>query len=295
MTATASDNSGSAELKVLVQRATERLDAAGAESPRLDAELLMAFSAGITRERLFSDTIVVDDGLRQTYASLIDMRAARMPLAYIVGRREFYSLGLEVSPQVLIPRPETETVVAAALAYIEEHPASRVIDLGTGAGAIALAIAANAPRAQIVATDVSADALALAARNARRLSLAGRVEFRCADCWQVIDAGGPFGRFDLIVANPPYISESEIASLPPEIRAYEPRLALSGGPDGLAFYRRIAVDAQSHLTPGGALIVEVGQGQAAAVAAIFRDAGLGEIALIDDLAGIQRVVMAHSS
>lgn len=290
----ASDRSSTAQLKALVEHATERLLASGVEDPRLDAELLLAFAARVTRERLLADAIVIDDALRERYAALIDLRAARMPLAYIVGRREFYSLELEVSREVLIPRPETETVVAAALASIATRPASEVIDLGTGSGGIALAIAANAPRTHIVATDVSAGALAIAARNAARLGLMARVEFRCADCWTVIDGGDPLGRFDLIVANPPYIRETEIASLAPEIRDFEPPSALVGGPDGLDFYRRIAGDGRSHLTAGGALIVEIGQGQATDVAAIFRAAGLGEIAVLNDLAGIQRVVQARS-
>jgi release factor glutamine methyltransferase len=170
-----------------------------------------------------------------------------------------------------------------------------VIDLGTGSGAIALAIATNASRTRIVATDVSAGALAVAARNTARLGLTGRVEFRRADCWEAIDAGDPLGRFDLIVANPPYIRETEIASLPPEIRDFEPRLALAGGTDGLSFYRRMAFETSRRLTPGGGLIVEAGQGQAPDVAAIFRGAGLGEIALLDDLAGIQRVIVARRS
>jgi release factor glutamine methyltransferase len=309
----ASDRSSAAQLKVLVQHATERLCAAGIDHPRLDAELLMAFAAGATRERLLADTIVVNDALRKRYAALIDLRAARMPLAYIVGRREFYSLELEVSPEVLIPRPETETVVTAALALIAERstthvPTStmpmsqvpipqvhmlQVLDLGTGSGAIALAIAANAPHVHIVATDVSADALVIAVRNAARLGFATRVEFRRADCWTIGDGGEPLGRFDLIVANPPYIRESEIAWLPPEIRDFEPRAALAAGSDGLDFYRRIAGDARSHLAPGGALIVEVGQGQATEVARIFHAVGLGEIAVINDLAGIQRVVQAR--
>jgi release factor glutamine methyltransferase len=310
----ASDRSSAAQLKALVQHAIERLRAAGIEHPRLDAELLMAFAAGVTRERFLADTIAVNDALRKRYAALIDLRAARMPLAYIFGRREFYSLELEVSPDVLIPRPETETVVTAALALIAERSAThvptstvlmsqvpipqvnmlQVIDLGTGSGAIALAIAANALHAHIVATDVSADALAIAARNAARLGLATRVEFRDADCWTASDRGEPLGHFDFIVANPPYIRESEIASLPPEIRDFEPRLALAGGADGLDFYRRIACDARSHLAPGGALIVEVGQGQATEVASIFHAAGFGEIAVLNDLAGIQRVVQARS-
>lgn len=287
------------QLKVIVELAIQRLLAAGVENPRLDAELLLAFAAGVTRERLLTDSVVLEDALSQRYAVLVEMRAARKPLAYIVGEREFYSLELEVSPEVLIPRPETEALVTAAIAYIEERsaaraPASKVLDLGTGSGAIALAIVANTPGTKIVATDVSADALAIAVRNAGRLGLTSQVEFRRADCWEVIDGGTPLGRFDLIVANPPYIRESEIDSLAREIRDFEPRVALSGGPDGLAFYRRIAAGAGSHLMTGGALMVEIGQGQGVEVVTIFRAAGFGEITLIDDLAGIERVVVARS-
>jgi release factor glutamine methyltransferase len=290
----ASERSPAAQLKSLAEQTIERLRAAGVEHPRLDAELLIAFAAGVTRERLLADSIVVDEALRQRYAALIDLRAARKPLAYIVGRREFYSLELEVSPEVLIPRPETETLVAAALSFIAGRPSARILDLCTGSGAIALAIAANALDTRIVATDVSDDTLAIAARNAVRLGLATRVEFRRADCWTAIDGGAPLGRFDLFVANPPYIRDDEMARLAPEIRDYEPRVALAGGFDGLAFYRLIADGASNHLTPGGALMVEVGQGQAAEVAAIFGTAGFGEIALRNDLAEIPRVVVARS-
>jgi release factor glutamine methyltransferase len=264
------------------------------ENPRLDAELLMAFAVGVPRERLITGTIAIDDDLREQYAKLIDQRAARMPLAYIVGRREFYSLNLEVTPEVLIPRPETETLVAAALSSIKERPASRVIDLGTGSGAIALAIATIAPHARIVASDVSVDAIVVATRNALRLGVATRIEFRHADCWTLIDGDDPLGRFDLIISNPPYIRDAEIATLAKEIRDYEPRVALAGGPDGLDFYRRIASEASIHLTSGGALMVEVGAGQAIEVAAICRTAGLGEVTTINDLAGIPRVVVARS-
>jgi release factor glutamine methyltransferase len=294
MTAAADWNSA-AQLKDLVAKAIERLRAAGVEDPRLDAELLLAFAAGITRERLLAESIVIDDALRERYAALVDSRAARMPLAYIVGRREFYSLDLEVSPEVLIPRPETETVVTAALSFIAGRPAARVLDLCTGSSAIALAIAVNAQHTQIVGTDISDDALAIAARNAARLDLATRVKFRRADCWTVMDGGDPLGRFDLIVANPPYIRDDEMAALAPEIRNYEPHVALAGGFDGLAFYRRIAADARNHLTQDGTLMVEVGQGQAAEVGAIFRACGCGEIALFNDLAGISRVIVARSS
>jgi release factor glutamine methyltransferase len=285
---------GTTQLKVLVEDATVRLRAAGVETPTLDAELLMASAAGVTRARLHAATIAVDRALRERYGALIEKRAARMPLAYIVGRREFYSLEFEVTLEVLIPRPETESVVEAALIYLEQHPAARAIDLGTGSGAIAIALAANAPRTEIVATDVAAEALALAARNAARNRVAARVEFRRADCWTVSDGGAPLGRFDLIVANPPYIRTSELAALAPEVRDFEPRLALDGGADGLDFYRRIAAGAGQHLKPGGALMVEVGQGQAGDVAAIFRAADLGEISVVNDLAGIERVVRVFS-
>jgi release factor glutamine methyltransferase len=293
--ATASDRVDSAQLKVLVGNAIERLGSAGIGEARLEAELLMAFAAGVTRERLLADMVVVDDTMCERFAKLVDLRAARMPLAYVLGRREFYSLEVQVSHEVLIPRPETETLVAAALTYIGGCADARVIDLGTGSGAIAIAIGAKAPHVHVVATDISPGALAIAARNAGRLGVAARVEFRQADCWTAIDDGEPLGRFDLIVANPPYIREDEIASLAPEIRDYEPYVALAGGADGLTFYRRIAADAKNHLTADGSLMVEVGQGQADDVAAIFRAAGLGEIDVLNDLAGIARVVKARAA
>ena len=289
----ASERNPAAQLKDLLEAATGRLRAAGVEDARLDAELLMAFAARVSRERLVSASIVLDDRLRERYLALIDLRTARMPLAYIIGRREFFSLELEVSPEVLIPRPETETVATAALEFLAERRGGRVLDLCTGSGAIALAIAANMPHTQIVATDVSAAALAVAARNAMRQNLS-RINFRRADCWTVIDDGDRLGRFDLVVANPPYIRDREIAALAPEISNYEPRIALAGGSDGLAFFRRIAAGAMEHLNAGGAVMVEVGQGQAAEVAAIFRAAGLNHTIAMDDLAGIPRVVVARS-
>jgi release factor glutamine methyltransferase len=291
----ASERNSAAQLKDLVEKATGRLIAAGIGGARLDAELLMAFATRVARERLLAGTLSIDDHLRERYMALIDLRAARMPLAYITGRREFYSLDLEVSPEVLIPRPETETVVAAALSFVAVRPAARILDLCTGSGAIALAIAANAPHSQLVGADISIKALAIAARNAARLDLATRVSFRHADCWTVIDGGGPLGRFDLVVANPPYIRDDEMAVLAPEIRNYEPRVALAGGFDGLDFYRRIAADAANHLARDGAVMGEVGHGQAPQVAAIFRAAGLSEITVLDDLAGVPRVVVAPST
>jgi release factor glutamine methyltransferase len=289
------DRGGVAQLKVLLEYATARLRVAGVDSPRLDAELLFAFAAGVTREALFATAIVLDDALRDRYAILIGLRASRKPLAYIVGGREFYSLKFEVSPEVLIPRPETELLVAAALEVVASRPAASVLDLGTGSGAIALAIAANAPHVHVTATDVSASALAIAARNATRHALDTRVEFRLADCWEVLDGGDALGHFDLIVANPPYVRNDEIALLAPEIRAFEPRLALAGGPDGLDFYRRITDGVRRHLAPDGTVIVEVGEGQAGDVATFFRARGFDNIALLKDFANIQRVIRVHAA
>lgn len=280
------------ELKALLQFAIERLTAAGVDQPRLDAELLLASAANSTRERLLTGAITPDDGCRRRFLDLVEKRVARMPLAYLLGRREFYSLEFEVSPEVLIPRPETETLVAAALAIIG-GAAPRIIDLGTGPGTIALAIAANAPRVRVVATDISAGALAIARRNAARMGLGDRVELRRADCWTALDDAGPLGCFDLIVSNPPYIRDADLAALAPEVRDYEPRLALAAGSDGLELYRRIAAGAPVHLNHGGELMVEVGQGQAPEVAAVVRAAGFTRTAVHNDLAGIERVVEAH--
>jgi len=291
----AADRGAAIQLKGSLEDASARLSAAGVDSPRLDAELLFAFAAGVTREALFTNSIVLDDALRNRYATLISIRASRMPLAYIIGRREFYSLEFEVSPEVLIPRPETEVLVAAALEVLASRPAASVLDLATGSGAIALAIAANAPHVRVTATDVSAQALAIAARNATRHALDMRIEFRLVDCWEVLDGGDALGHSDLIVANPPYVRNDEIASLTPEIRAFEPHLALAGGPDGLDFYRRITEGARRHLAPDGTVMVEVGEGQAGDVATFFRARGFDNIALLKDFANIQRVIRVHAA
>ncbi len=266
------------------------LAAAGIDTPRFDAELLLAVAAGADRTSLYAGGVALDEAARERLAGMIELRARRMPLAYIVGRREFYALDIEVAPGVLIPRPETETLVAAALRRLQERPRMRVLDLGCGSGAIAIALAVNAPEARYAATDLSEEALEIAMHNAARHGVAGRIEFRRADLFAPRDDAGEFSRFDLIVSNPPYIADAEIAGLAPEIRDFEPRIALAGGADGLAFYRRLAADLDAHLAPGGELIVEVGAGQARAVAEMFRGAGLKDVASERDLAGVERVV-----
>jgi release factor glutamine methyltransferase len=277
-------------LRRLIDDAAATLAGAGVENPRFDAELLMAQAAGVSRAALLANFVTADDCIEMRYAELIRRRAAREPAAYILGHREFYSLEFEVSPAVLIPRPETETLVETAIKFIAAFQNCRVLDLGTGSGAIALAIAANAPAARVVATDVSATALEVAHRNTRRLGLDARVELRRADCFKVIDGGSPLGRFDLIVSNPPYVREGDLADLQPEIGCYEPHIALAGGADGPEFYRRITHDAPGCLAPGGALMVEIGAGEAPAVAALFRAAGLARVRLMNDLGGNPRVI-----
>lgn len=277
----------------LLNDAVAALVKAGVENARLDAELMLACAAGVSRVRVIAGDVALDEAARRAYAALVERRVAREPLAYILGRKEFYSLDFEVTPAVLIPRPETETLVAAALADLAARPAARVLDLGTGSGAIALAIAVHAPHAAIVASDISPAALAVARRNAARLGLADRVAFRHADCFDVRDGGVALGRFDLIVTNPPYIVDAEVATLQPEVARWEPRLALAGGPDGLGFYRRLAAHLPDYLSVEGRLIVEIGEGQDDAVTVILRAAGGGLVERLRDLSGLVRVLTAR--
>lgn len=285
-------------LRAVLERAAEALTAAGIDSARLDAELLMAAALDSDRIKVLAGAVELSRGTLLRYQGLIARRTAREPLAYIVGRKEFFSLELEVNPAVLIPRPETEVVVAAALEAATRWPDCSILDLGTGSGAIALAIAAGSSRTQIVATDVSEQALEVARRNALRLGLNERIEFRLGDCWAACASSNWGSRpeirgFDLVVSNPPYIENRELDRLAPEIARFEPRLALAGGIDGLDFYRRICGGVRSYLKPGGELIVEVGAGQARPVVALCRAAGCAETVVINDLAGCQRVVRAR--
>lgn len=287
------DGSGGAPVRSLLDDAVAKLGIAGIEDPRLDAEILLAEAAGVSRTTLIAGLVEVDDAVAGRFRQLIARRAAREPLAYIVGRKEFYSLDLEVGPAVLIPRPETEVLIDAALEFLAEVPHARVLDIGTGSGAIALAVAANAPHAQVVATDVSVDALEIARRNAARYGLTARVEFRRANCFEPADGGRLLGSFDLVVSNPPYIPRGEVGRLQPEVERYEPSIALFGGDDGLEFHRAIAASGPGHLNPGGLILVEVADGQSAAASLIYRNAGLGDLAVLNDLAGRPRVIRAR--
>lgn len=278
---------------VAMRAAAARLARAGVESARLDAELLMAEAASLSREALIAGAASLDAAALARFERMVERRAAREPLAYIVGHREFFSLEFEVCPGVLVPRPETETLVECALEYLAGRPGATVLDLGTGSGAIAAALAKSAPGARIVATDISKVALEVAARNARRHGCAGDILLLEGDCFAPLAAAWDGTPFDLVVSNPPYIGAAEFAKLAPEVREFEPREALAGGGDGLEFYRGIAAGLSPWLRRGGAVMLEVGAGQAQAVESILRAAGLTPAGMARDLAGVDRVVKAR--
>jgi len=272
----------------VLQWTTARFQERGLGSPRLDAELLAAHAFGLTRVQLYTqfDRPLLGPELA-AFRELVKRRQAGEPVAYLTGRKEFWSLDLAVDKRVLIPRPDTETTVEEALDRLRARPAEqppRIADVGTGSGAIALALAKNLPQAAVFACDVSPDALAVARDNALRLGLA--VTFLEGNLAEPLRAHGPF---DLIAANLPYVRAGDIAGLAPEVRS-EPWLALDGGDDGLDLVRALVAAAPELLAPGGALVLEIGEGQAAATAALCRAAGLEDVRARADLGGIDRVV-----
>ncbi|MGL4420181.1 MAG: peptide chain release factor N(5)-glutamine methyltransferase [Gemmataceae bacterium] len=272
---------------------TEYLQTKGIETPRLDAQLLLSHVLQCPKIDLlvrYHEEPSAEQ--KAAFRELVKRRAEHWPTAYLIGQREFYLLPLVVSPAVLIPRPDTETLVVAAIDWLKTLNASRtarVLDIGTGSGCIAIAIAKNTT-ANILATDISPDAISIAKTNSERHALTERMTFRTGDLFAPVPSGE---RFDLIVSNPPYISPTEIATLAPEVRDHEPRLALDGGPDGLRAYRRLATEAAGFLTPGGLLMVEIGSSQNDAVRTIFADAGYELLPTLFDGARHTRVVRAR--
>jgi release factor glutamine methyltransferase len=265
---------------------TRRFAEAGISSARLEAQLLLAHVLGCSRVQLYTG---FDKPLQEPelvgYRELIKRRLGGEPVAYLLGEHEFWALPFYVDRSVLVPRADTETVIEIARsARLDRAAPCQVLDLCTGSGAIAVALARELPAARVIATDVSAEAAALARRNAERNAVADRVEVRVGDLWQPV-AGE---RFDVIASNPPYVATEVIAALSPEVRV-EPRLALDGGPDGLAFLARICAAARDHLLPGGALVLEHGFDQAQPVRALIEAAGLRDVTLVYDLGKNPRV------
>lgn len=257
----------------------------GVDGGRREAELLLADLLGLDRVGVYLNfDRPLDAGELAAFRSRVGRRARHEPIQYILGQTEFWSLPFSVTPAVLIPRADTEILVEEALKRAQ--PAAAILDVGTGSGAIAVALAHELPAATVEAVDLSAEALAVAAENARRNGVEGRVRLRQADL-----SDPPGGPYDLIVANPPYIPDGELVALMPEVRDFEPRLALAGGADGLDCYRQLVSVAVSRLTPGGWLLVEVGAGQAPAVRELFTENGrYADLFTARDLAGIERVV-----
>ena len=272
----------------MLRWATDDFRARGIESPRLDAELLLSKALGATRIQLIVDAkrpLSPDELSRMR--DLVKRRRTREPVAYILGEREFYGRMFRVDARVLVPRPDTETLVDVALARTRAVSLSmRALDLCTGSGCVAITLARERPTASVFATDVSADALDVARDNALRLG-AYNVALRRGDLFAAVD---PERRFDVVTANPPYIAAGEILSLAPEIREHEPRLALEAGDDGLSVLRRVVAEAPAHLAPGGLLAVEVGAGEAPDVARLFGAAGFVAIEVQRDHGRIERVV-----
>jgi release factor glutamine methyltransferase len=258
---------------------------AGLESPRAEARLLYAHALGVSRDETISASIAPTTDQSAAFAAMIARRAAREPSAYITGRKEFWSMDFAVGPGVLVPRPETETLIEEALRLFPDRRVPlRIADLGTGTGILLLATLKEFPNATGTGFESSPEAFVWAARNTASHA-PGRADLRPAD-WSAAE-----GPFDLVLSNPPYIPCSEIAALDPEVSRFEPRAALDGGPDGLSAYRALAELLPRILRPGGSALLEIGAGQDGAMAGLFQGSGLRVTRMVPDLAGIPRALV----
>jgi release factor glutamine methyltransferase len=280
----------------LLQWTADYLKQHGSESPRLEAEVLLAHARGCKRIELYTSFAdAAPEELRTKFRELVRRRAEGAPVAYLVGHREFYSLDFLVTPDVLIPRPETELIVLTALEIIKARGAQeepvRVADVGTGSGIIGITIARQAPRARITAVDISPAALGVARQNAERLGVAERVEFLQSDLLAALPREA---RFELIASNPPYVSTAEFAALARDVQAYEPQLALLAGPTGTSVIERLVPAAAEHLAPGGSLLLEISPMLQQAVEALLQSDGRFEsIKALKDASGLVRVIQAR--
>ena len=267
--------------------AQARLKDGRIDSPAIDARLLLEAAAGASRTDILTDPYrAVADDQRQAYEAMIERRLRREPVSRILGRKGFWKIMLNVTPDVLSPRPDTETLLDVALLAFAPHEAFSVIDLGTGSGAILLALLSERTAATGVGSDISSEALAVARENAANLDMNGRATFLRTE-WA---AGFGDHSFDLVVSNPPYIPTDHIPGLDPEVRDHDPHLALDGGPDGLQAYRDLAPEVMRILKPGGVFAVEIGWDQGPQVKALFEAAGFADVKVVKDLADRDRVV-----
>ena len=278
----------------LIRWADERFKKEGLATPRLDAEVLLAETLGIDRVGLYThfDQPLKPEELAR-FKKLILRRLRREPIAYILGKREFWSLPFKVTPDVLIPRPETEILVSEALktqAHLDGR-ALRILEIGTGSGAISIALAKGLPIARVVATDLSAKALSVAEENALQNGVREQIHFLRGDLFQPLQKGE---RFDLVITNPPYIPREQFPSLMPEVRDFEPRIALDGGMNGLDFFQRALPMVGKFLDPGGWFLAEMGAGQDQEILKIAEKIpDLNSFDFVKDLAGIKRVFKAR--
>ena len=268
---------------------TEDFRKRGLDSPRLDAELLVAHALGVDRVRLYLDferPLVPDE--RAAIRALVERRRRREPVAYILGERAFYGRMFKVSPAVLVPRPDSETLIERALELLPPADAARVLDVGTGSGCLGLTLAAERPAAHVTLVDISADALGMARQNGEQLDLGERVAFVQSDLFASVSVPAP--GFDLIVSNPPYIPSRDVDQLMPDVLQHEPRLALDGGRDGLDCIRPLVRGAHERLKPGGTVLIELGIGQSEAGLELLRAAGFEQVVAHRDLNRIPRVI-----
>ncbi len=271
---------------VAMAAATARLRAAGVPDPARDARLLLAHAAKVDAARI---TLIAPEEIApeisERYENLIALRAVRVPVSHLVGERAFYGRGFKVSREVLDPRPETESLIEAALGA----PFERVLDLGTGSGCILVTLLAERTGATGLGVDLSEGACLQASANAVLHGVAGRADIRQSDWFAAVD-----GRFDLIVANPPYLAQDEMRGVAPELALHEPAMALTDGADGLSVYRLIAAQAQGYLTAEGRVLVEIGWKQGPQVRSIFENSGWADVAILPDLDGRDRIIRAQN-
>lgn len=264
----------------------------GSESPRLDAEILLAHSRGCPRIQLYTqyDAPLTPEE-RATMRGLVRRRATLEPVAYLVGYREFFGIEFDVEPGVLIPRPDTESLVVMALEILKEIPSASVLDVCTGTGCIPISVAENCKDASLTAIEVDDCAFQIAQRNIEKFELTNRISLLQGDLFSPLSSDASF---DVITANPPYVTNEEMDTLQPDIRLHEPQLALRGGQDGLDIVKRLIAESPSWLTDGGALLLEIGEKQSAAVTQLFTDSDKYEAAqIVKDLGGHSRVVWAR--
>ncbi len=283
-------NKSSPSTRRLLERGAQELAEAGVEQSHSDAEILLREAIGCSRETLLAHLAdPVEAESAGYFFQLLDRRRGRVPLQYLLGVQEFRGLPFQVTPAVYIPRPETEGLVEEAVTRLEGRPV-RLADVGCGSGCVAISIASELPDSQVFATDISPAALAVARENATRNGVGSRIEFLHGDLLEPLSNKAAL---DAVVSNPPYISEVDLGDLEPEVKEYEPRVALAAGPDGLAVMRRLLPQAETVLAPGGLLLLEIGIGMEEQVKALLSGTTLVWQATVPDLHGIPRVLVAE--